>query len=98
MSWESVRIDLTYAALNGLDVYGCDIKNYYLKNPSYEKHFIICGPEFCLENVGNKSLIIRALYEGIFLVRITGDMSNLQWVKWAFNPANLTLTSGIVLP
>ena len=47
-----------------MDVCGCDIKNYYLKNPSYEKHFIICGPDFGLENVGNKALIICTLYGG----------------------------------
>ena len=59
---ESVRIALTYAALNGLEVCTIDIQNSYLQSPSYEKHFIICGPEFGLENVGKKALIIRALY------------------------------------
>ena len=59
---ESVRIALTYAALNGLEVCTSDIQNSYLQSPSYEKHFIICGPEFGLENVGKKALIIRALY------------------------------------
>ena len=43
-SRESIRIALTYDALNGLDVYTCDIQNDYLKSPSYEKNFIICGP------------------------------------------------------
>ena len=44
VSQVSVRIALTYDALNGLDVYTCDIQNDYLKSPSYEKNFIICGP------------------------------------------------------
>ena len=42
----------------------CDIQNAYLQSPSSEKHFIICGPEFGLENVGKKSLIIFSLYVG----------------------------------
>ena len=62
VSLESVRIALTYAALNGLYVFACDIQNSYLQIPSSEKHFIICGPEFGLENVGKKALIIDALY------------------------------------
>lgn len=64
VSRESVRIALTYAALNDLDVCACDIQNAYLQSPSSEKHFIICGEEFGIENVGKKALIIRALYGG----------------------------------
>ena len=64
VSRESVRIALTYAALNGLNVCAADIKNAYLQAPSSEKHFIICGPEFGLENVGKRALIVRALYGG----------------------------------
>ena len=60
---ESVIIALTYDALNHLDLCDCDIQNEYLQSPSSEKHFIICGPEFGLENIGSRSLIIRALYE-----------------------------------
>jgi len=29
-----------------------------------EKHYIICGPEFGLENIGRIGVIIRALYGG----------------------------------
>lgn len=64
VSRESVRIALTYAALNGLEVCACNIQNAYLQSPSSEKHFIICGPEFGLENKGKRALIIRALYGG----------------------------------
>jgi len=64
VSRESVRIALTYAALNGLDVMAADIRNAYLQAPSSQKDFIICGPEFGLENVGKKALIKRALYGG----------------------------------
>ena len=64
VSRESVRIALTYAALNDLDVTAADIRNAYLQAPSSQKDYIICGPEFGLENVGKKALIRRALYGG----------------------------------
>ena len=64
VSKESVRIALTYAALNGLNVCAADIRNAYLQAPSSNKDFIICGPEFGLENVGKVALIHRALYGG----------------------------------
>ena len=59
VSRESVRIALTYAALNGLDV-----KNAYIQSPSSRKDYIICGPEFGLEHAGKPALIKRALYGG----------------------------------
>ena len=64
VSRESVRIALTYAALNDLDVFAGDIRNAYLQAPSSQKDYIICGPEFGLENVGRVALIHRALYGG----------------------------------
>ena len=64
VSRESVRIALTYAALNGLPVCACDIQNAYLQAPSSEKHYVVCGPEFGLENVGKYAIIVRALYGG----------------------------------
>ena len=64
VSRESVRIALTYAALNDIDIVAADIRNAYLQAPSSQKDFIICGSEFGLENVGRKALIRRALYGG----------------------------------
>jgi hypothetical protein len=64
VSRESVRIALTYAALNGVDVCAADIRNTYIQAPSSWKDFVICGPEFGLENVGKTALIHRALYGG----------------------------------
>jgi hypothetical protein len=58
---DSVRIALTYAALNDLDVFAADVQNAYLQAPSSEKHYIICGNEFGLENEGRVALIRRAL-------------------------------------
>ena len=57
VSRESVRMALTYATLNGIDVMAADIKNAYLQAPSSEKHYVICGSEFGLEHVGNVALI-----------------------------------------
>ena len=64
VSRESVRIALTYAALNELDVCAADIRNAYLQAPSSQKDYIVCGAEFGLENVGRVALIHRALYGG----------------------------------
>ena len=35
-----------------------------LQAPASEKHYIICGPEFGIENVGKRAIIVRALYGG----------------------------------
>jgi hypothetical protein len=64
VSRDSIRISLTYAALLGLPVIGADICNAYLQAQSSEKLFIICGPEFGIENEGHVALIWRALYGG----------------------------------
>jgi len=64
VSRESVRIALTYAALHGIEVLAADIRNAYLQAPTSEKHFIICGEEFGLENKGKRAIIVRALYGG----------------------------------
>ena len=64
LSRESIRITLTYSALNNLPTFGAEIKNAYLKAPSSEKHYIICDPEFGLEHEGRIATIFRALYGG----------------------------------
>eukprot|EP00957_Ditylum_brightwellii_P029632 2239230-Ditylum_brightwellii.AAC.1 len=64
VSCESVRIALMYAALNNLDVFAADKKNAYLQAPSLEKHYVICGPEFGLENIGKIAIIVKALFGG----------------------------------
>ena len=57
VSRESVRIALTYAALNGLDVFAVDVQNAYLQAPSSEKHYVICGDEFDPEHNSKVALI-----------------------------------------
>ncbi|KAL7528322.1 hypothetical protein ACHAXR_005938, partial [Thalassiosira sp. AJA248-18] len=64
VSRESVRILLTHAALHGIGVMAADIRNAYLQAPTSEKHYVICGDEFGIENVGKRALVTRALYGG----------------------------------
>ena len=46
MSRELVRICLTIAALNGLEILTADIENAYLTTSCREKCWLIAGPEF----------------------------------------------------
>ena len=64
VSRESFIISFTYEALNGVDVWACDIQSAYLQAPTTEKYYIICGQEFGLENVGKIAVIRRAIYGG----------------------------------
>eukprot|EP00957_Ditylum_brightwellii_P205881 15345836-Ditylum_brightwellii.AAC.1 len=64
ISRESVCIAFTYAALNGIDILAANIPNAYLQAPSFQKHYIIYGLEFGLENIRKKALICRAIYSG----------------------------------
>jgi hypothetical protein len=61
VSRESVRITLTLAALNDLDVKMADIENAYLTAPITEKVCTVLGPEFGYD-AGKRALIVRALY------------------------------------
>ena len=62
VSRESVRIILTLAALNGLEVLSSDIQNAYLTAPTKEKIWTTCGAEFGGEDSGKRAVIVRALY------------------------------------
>ena len=53
-----------FSELNGLDVVAAEISTTYIQAPLTQKDYIICGPEFGLENVGKKLIIRRALYGG----------------------------------
>jgi hypothetical protein len=61
VSRESVRIDLTLAALNDLNVKMADIENAYLTASITEEIWTVLGPEFGDDSV-NRALIVRALY------------------------------------
>ena len=61
VSRDSVRITLTVAALNDLDILGCDIQNAYISAPCREKIYTIAGQEFG-SDVGKLMIVRRALY------------------------------------
>ena len=61
VSRESVRIALTLAALNDLEVITADIENAYLTAPVAEKIWCKLGPEFGAD-AGKRAIIVRALY------------------------------------
>jgi hypothetical protein len=56
-----VRIALTLAALNNLDVKMADIENSYLTAPITDKVWTVIGSEFG-DDAGNRELIVRTLY------------------------------------
>ena len=61
VSRDSVRIALTIAALNDLDILACDIQNAYLTADCREKIFTKAGPEFGSE-AGKIMIVRKALY------------------------------------
>ena len=61
VSRDSVRIALTIAALNGLQVFVCDIQNAFLTAPCREKLYTVAGPEFGSDE-GKVMILVRALY------------------------------------
>ena len=61
VSRDSVRIALTIAALNGLDILACDIQNAYLCADCREKIYTIAGAEFG-SDAGKTMIVRKALY------------------------------------
>ena len=67
-----------------------DIRNAYLQSPTSQKHYIICGPEFGMENVGKVAIMHRAVYGGKMSVR---DFKNhlrscMQFINFTSCPAD----------
>ncbi len=61
VSRETVRLALTFASLNDLEVKVDDVLNAYITAPVKEKVWTILGPEFGLDS-GKSAIIVRALY------------------------------------
>jgi hypothetical protein len=83
VSRDSVRISLTLAALNDLDVMMGDIENAYLTAPITEKVCTVLGPEFG-DDAGKRALIVRALYGmkymgAAFRNHLESCMDYLRW-------------------
>ena len=45
-------------------IFTLDIYKPYINKKASEKHYVICGVEFGIENVGKRALIVRVLYGG----------------------------------
>ena len=58
---DTVRIALTIAALNDLQVKAGDVMNAYMTAPCSEKIWTVLGKEFGTDQ-GKKAIIVRALY------------------------------------
>jgi hypothetical protein len=83
VSRESVRIALTLAALNDVDVKMADIENAYLTAPITKKVWNVLGPEFG-DDARNRALIVRALYGlksagAAFRNHVAECMKHLGW-------------------
>ncbi|KAI2509582.1 Reverse transcriptase (RNA-dependent DNA polymerase) [Fragilaria crotonensis] len=90
VSRESVRIALTLAALNDLEVKTADIENAYLTAPVGEKIWCRLGPEFG-NDAGKKALIVRALYGlksagASFRNHLADCMRHLGWQSCIADP------------
>ena len=46
---------------HGVDFFAADIRNSFLQAPKSDNNYIICGPEFGLDNIGKRDIIRRAL-------------------------------------
>jgi hypothetical protein len=84
VSRETVRLALTIAALNSLDVKVGDIENAYLTAPITEKIWTVLGAEFGAD-AGKKAIVVRALYGlksagAAFRKHLAGCMRDLGYV------------------
>jgi hypothetical protein len=100
VSRDSVRIALTVAALNDLDILVCDIEGAYLTAKCREKVYIKAGPEFGSEE--GKIMIVRMALYGLkssgaaFRSKLAGVLHDLGyrpsyadpdvWLKAAVKP------------
>ena len=90
VSRESVRIALTYAALNDLEVNTSDVENTFLTTPTEECLYTTLGPEFG-EDQGKYATIVKALYGmkssgAVFRNHLADCMRHLKYVPYLVDP------------
>jgi Reverse transcriptase (RNA-dependent DNA polymerase) len=90
VSRESVRIALTLAALNDLEVKTSDIENACLTAPVAEKIWTVLGPEFGADK-GKKAIVVRSLYGlkssgAAFRNHLADCMRHLGWKSCLADP------------
>jgi hypothetical protein len=61
VSSETVRLTLTVAALNDIDVWAADGLNAYITAPCHKKIWTTLGPEFESDR-GKKARVVHTLY------------------------------------
>ena len=98
ISRDSVRIALTIAALNGLEVMACDIQNAYVTADCREKIWTRAGPELWSES-GTILLIHKALYRmkspgATFRAHLAGTLYDIGFVPTQGRPRCLASASG----
>ena len=91
VSRESVRIALTVAALNDLDVLACDITSAYLNAECKERIICKVGLEFGTERKGQYAILVRALYglkssANAWRSHLAQTMSDLLYVPCRADP------------
>jgi hypothetical protein len=89
VSRESVRIALTLAAFNDLEVKTADIENAYLTAPVTEQIWTKLGPEFG-SDAGKLAIIVRSLYGlrsagALFRNHLADCMQHLGWMSCIAN-------------
>ena len=90
VSRDLVRIVLTVAALNGLDILACDIQNTYLTAKCREKIWTIAGPEFGSKE-GTMMIVKMALYGlkisgAAFREKLAGVLKDIQYPPTKADP------------
>ena len=90
VSRDTVRIALTLAALNGLEVKTSDIQNAYLTAPCAEKIWTRLGPEFGPDQ-GRRAIVVRSLYGlksagASFRNHLASCMRTLEWKPCLADP------------
>jgi hypothetical protein len=89
-SQETVRIALTLAALNDLEVKVGDMLNAYITAPITEKVWTALGPEF-EQDAGKSAVIVRALYGlksagAAFRAHLASCMRDMGYVSCKADP------------
>ncbi len=90
VSHETVRLALTFASLNDLEVKVGNVLNAYITAPVKEKVWSILGPKFGLDS-GKSAVIVRALYGlksagAAFRAHLASFMHQMRYKSCKANP------------
>jgi hypothetical protein len=91
VSWETVCIALSMAALNDLNVKVGDVLNAYITAPITEKVWTVLGPDFG-SDAGKSAIIVRALYGlksavAAFCAHLATFMRQMDYTSCKADPA-----------